>query len=219
MSKETEQWLREIKDRITGILHVGAHTGQEAEFYDSIGVKNVIWIEANPELIPRLKANVEPYGHRVIQALVLSGPVGEPMPFYISSNDGESSSYLDFQEHTQHYPDITMVKTIELDTTSLDCLFPNGELKGFNLWVLDVQGCEAALLFGACRSIAFADYVLTEIDFGSLYECGTRPRQIDKELIDFTCDGLWRTPYQYGWGEALYRRFRIGAVDLSRRIG
>ena len=36
-----------------GILHVGANIGEECEAYTKVGIEKVIWIEANPSLIPK----------------------------------------------------------------------------------------------------------------------------------------------------------------------
>ena len=43
-----------------GIIHMGAHRGQEATVYDWFN-KKTIWIEANPNLIDFLKDNVSQY--------------------------------------------------------------------------------------------------------------------------------------------------------------
>ena len=52
-----------------GIIHLGAHIGQEAE--DCSSVKNVLWIEGNPAIIPELEKNIEKYeGNIAYQALV-----------------------------------------------------------------------------------------------------------------------------------------------------
>ncbi len=40
---------RILMKRVSGILHVGAHTGQEAAFYSSYSLP-VIWIEADPDI-------------------------------------------------------------------------------------------------------------------------------------------------------------------------
>ena len=38
----------------TGIIHLGAHRGTEVEIYNWFG-KNVIWIEASPEIFEKFK--------------------------------------------------------------------------------------------------------------------------------------------------------------------
>jgi FMN phosphatase YigB (HAD superfamily) len=38
-----------------GIIHVGAHLMEERENYLSMGINNIIWIEANPEIFNTIK--------------------------------------------------------------------------------------------------------------------------------------------------------------------
>ena len=49
--------IKEIKSRyspnIKGILHLGAHHGEEAQEYYEAGYEQVIWIEGNPDLMPQ----------------------------------------------------------------------------------------------------------------------------------------------------------------------
>ena len=53
---------------ISGVVHAGAHTGEEAESYEACGVSRVLWIEANPELMAALNEHVYPYGHVTVCA-------------------------------------------------------------------------------------------------------------------------------------------------------
>src|SRR5689334_15164415 len=41
-----------------GVIHIGAHKGEEKEIYNLHNIKNIVWIEANPDLIDCLKENV-----------------------------------------------------------------------------------------------------------------------------------------------------------------
>jgi hypothetical protein len=43
--------IERYRMRITGVVHVGAHTGQEVEAYEACGIEHVLWIEADPELM------------------------------------------------------------------------------------------------------------------------------------------------------------------------
>lgn len=33
-----------------GIIHVGAHMGEESEVYSELGIENVVWVEANEKI-------------------------------------------------------------------------------------------------------------------------------------------------------------------------
>lgn len=61
---------KERISEITGIIQIGAHTGEEAEIhYNTVG-SNMIWIEAQPDKYEALKRHVKQYGHEAIQSLV-----------------------------------------------------------------------------------------------------------------------------------------------------
>jgi len=196
---------------VRGILHVGAHRGQEAELYCRRGIDRVLWIEANPDLEEPLTARVKPLGHRVVMAAV--GSHCHTGSFYVTSNDGESSSLLPLGTHATLWPNITVAKTIDTPVRTLDSIHDEHGLTDNNFWVLDVQGGEADVLRGSERSLAIADYVLCE--FGeSLYQGGTTVEELDQLLSDFSAVQAWDSPW--GIGEILFCRVRRTATQLLR---
>ena len=48
-----------IDKKITRVLHVGADRGGELPQYQQMGVKEVVWIEANPEVYGELLENLK----------------------------------------------------------------------------------------------------------------------------------------------------------------
>jgi hypothetical protein len=46
-----------LKDKVKGVVHIGAHTCEELPFYYKLGLKNqdILWIEANPKLVQQVK--------------------------------------------------------------------------------------------------------------------------------------------------------------------
>ena len=52
----SEELIKQAK----GVLHIGAHIGQEAEFYFKCGVP-VLWFEGNPNVYQILKININPF--------------------------------------------------------------------------------------------------------------------------------------------------------------
>ena len=67
---ELADLVRKHNMKITGVLHVGAHIAEEAEKYQALGVSNVWWVEANPDLIETITTNTARLCHHVINALV-----------------------------------------------------------------------------------------------------------------------------------------------------
>ena len=40
---------------LTGVIHVGAHRGEEVNEYEDLGAKQVIWVEANPDVFEEMR--------------------------------------------------------------------------------------------------------------------------------------------------------------------
>ena len=57
-------------DRISGIIHVGANTGQERELYASNGLP-VLWVEPIPDVYEKLVSNLRNFPNQLaVQALL-----------------------------------------------------------------------------------------------------------------------------------------------------
>ena len=48
-------YFKQNKTDIKGVLHVGAHRGEEIYDYESMGAEEVIWVEPVPELFEEMK--------------------------------------------------------------------------------------------------------------------------------------------------------------------
>jgi FkbM family methyltransferase len=203
----------EISDGVTGVLHVGAHIGQEAPTYAKHGIENVTWIEANPALKERLEANVLPLGHRVfIEAI---GDRFLPAaPLHLADNDGHSSSLLNMDEHLNVWPDVKCHDSCHVVVYTLASVHRRYNLTHHNFWVLDVQGMEACAIRGAGAALALADYILCEVSHFPLYEGGATLDQIDDLLRDFTAVYARISDRTHGIGNMFYRRIRRSGRDL-----
>jgi len=70
----------QCKKGVRGVIHVGAHVGQEAFEYYSLVQDKAVHIECNPAVIPALRQNVSCLGQAVIHAC-LWGSAGERRKF------------------------------------------------------------------------------------------------------------------------------------------
>lgn len=191
--------------RVTGVLHVGAHLGEEAKAYNAAGFTPVTWIEGNPDLIQHLKANVHRYGHQVICALV-SDEDG-PREFKITNN-GESSSLLDLGTHLETSPQVEVVKTYFLGAYRLEELVESYAIR-FNFLNLDLQGAELLALRGLGERISDVDYIYTEVNKREVYIGCAQVEDLDEYLGDFDrVETLWCEDggVNHGWGDAFYVR-------------
>lgn len=162
--------LKHFNLNVQHVMHVGAHTGGEAHLYDGFGIKEVTWIEADPETHAILQQNIKPYGHRAIQALC-SEKSGELVTFHKSSNEGLSSSLLSPKDHTSYFPTVKFANTIQLTTTTLSEVKKNYSLPAVDYLVLDVQGAEMMVLKGLDEEmLANINYMFLEVSSTEMYE-------------------------------------------------
>lgn len=166
----------------TGVLHLGAHRGGEAQIYDWFQ-KKTIWIEANPKIIPDLKDNVYQFPfQKVIQAL-LSDKDGDYIDFYISSNDSASSSIFEFGKKSIEQ-NLKMVSKIKLRSCKLDTIVKNEpiEILDYDFWVIDLQGAELLALKGAMESLRKCKSILVEVSKNEYYKNAVNWEELKKFL-------------------------------------
>lgn len=188
---------------VNGVLHVGAHIGEEALQYEGAAWTPVIWIEAQQDLAHDLREKLNPQLHRVIEAAVYDEN-GVALSLHISSNS-QSSSLLNFGTHQQDYPEILMSKDMAVSTKRLDALIEEKAMPNFIN--LDIQGVELKALHGLGGLIENVKYIYTEVNRFNVYEGCSNIHDIDDFLRS---KGFRRatTRWQWleGWGDALYLR-------------
>lgn len=211
--------LRDIYARhnlhITGVIHVGAHLAEEAQTYHDLGIEKVIWIEANPEVIPKIHAEVDRFGHSIINALVMDGE-HDDVPFHVTNYDGMSSSIYEWGTHTLFSPDTIHVNTLYLHATSLDKLAETNDFSGCNMLYMDIEGAELLALQGARRLMHRFDYLYLEIRTDNVYVGAPLVDEVDRYVSEFArvetgmSDPAVQGWADNGWGDALYIRQRPG---------
>jgi FkbM family methyltransferase len=184
---------------VRGIVHVGAHYGQEGAAYASLGVSQLCWIEPQSYAFARLAANAAP------GAVLLNCALGEragTRDLYSSANEGQSSSLLPPKLHLQEHPDVCFTGREQVLVRRLADL--PLDFRQFNLLVMDVQGAELEVLKGGESVLHFFDYIIAEVQNIELYEnCALLP-VLDSWLANqgFVRDAVeWHTG---SWGDALY---------------
>jgi len=169
--REFNKYLKHI----TGIIHIGANTGQERNLYKKHGL-NVVWVEPIPKVYEKLKRNIKEYEkQRAIKALV-TDKNNKEYKFNISNNGGESSSILKLEKHKDIWPDVFYEETILLNSITLEKLIEkeNINMKDYQALILDTQGSELLVLEGGVSVLKHFKYIATEVaDFESYKDCCT----------------------------------------------
>lgn len=169
INQKHDEYLRQI----TGVIHVGANSGQEREIYDKHGL-NVVWVEPIPGVFEKLKTNIEGFSkQRAFQYLVTDRDGGD-YEFYIANNNGASSSILDLKHHREVWPNIDYVSILALKSVTLASLCEKEmiDLSLYQALILDTQGSELMVLKGGISLLPFFKYIKTEVpDFEAYAGC------------------------------------------------
>jgi FkbM family methyltransferase len=200
--------------KVKGLIHAGAHKGEEASVYSALGFGAVTWIEAIPKLAQELADVIEPPS-TVINAALWSRP-NEKMTFKVTSASG-SSSLFDLDEVKEEYPTILVMEQIEVVTETLDQL--NDIASEKNLLVLDLQGAEYEALLGATETLKGIQYLITEVNRRELYKGIKLVTDLDKLLNESDFIRVATRWTRHGWGEALYLRAPDSASSRLRKFG
>lgn len=161
---------------VSGLVHVGAHLGQEMQNYLDLGLERIVWIEADPDLArelgDRVAASTAPERQTVINSLIADADDCEH-DFYKFSNNGESSSLFRstpvLQERwpTVHETgDILHLRSQRLDTALQNAGVSPSQI---DVLVLDVQGAEVLALKGAGGFLDAARFVEVEVSQAQIY--------------------------------------------------
>ena len=188
------------------VLHIGACLCEERDLYLQHGILNsdVVWIEANPELVEQARAS---YPDATILQGLISDRTGKQAPFHITNNL-HSSSMLELHEHLREHPRVAKTRTIALETTTVPDLLERHSLPvtGYDFVNLDIQGAELLALRGMESMLSDVRAIYSEVNEKELYAgCA----QLD-DVLDFLgergfmCVEVAMT--RHGWGDALFIR-------------
>ena len=194
-----------IEEPVT-VIHCGAHLAEELEEYEGVGWQRIVWIESNPNLIPRLTERLNGHDSSTVVNATLWSRTGERLKLKVANNS-YSSSILDFGTHAETYPDITFESEIEVQTQTLDLVLSNlHDIIGAFL-VLDLQGAELETLLGGASSLFKFDYIYTEVSKSNLYQDQGSWDQISDLLLAHEFKLVdWQYSPELNWGNALYKR-------------
>src|SRR5437763_4027468 len=159
--------------KVSGVIHVGANTGQERELYAKYNL-DVIWIEPIPEVFSELKANLKGFPRQHAYQYLLTDKDDEEYLFNVASNAGGSSSILEFNLHQDFWPDIHYERQIKLESITLKSLVKKEgiEIDNYDALIMDTQGSEMLVLKGAESLLSRFTYIKSEVpDFESYKNC------------------------------------------------
>ena len=203
-----------LPNKVNGIIHIGAHKLEELPDYLKGNVRKVIWIEANPDKYNFIEEKLKRFENMTLGKFA-AGQKNEVQMLNLSNN-GQSSSLLEFGTHKMRYPDIDYISKIQVETKPLDnWLDDNFKNKyQYNFINLDIQGYELEALKGMPNQLKIVDYVYIEVNFEEVYRGCSQLKDIDKYLLKFGLLRVGLRKTDKGWGDAIYAKNNIFIAKL-----
>ena len=198
-----------LKEKVKGVIHIGAHELEELEDYLKVNVNRIIWIEANPEKYNLIYKKIENFPNMCLGKFAAGR--SNDIQYLNIANNGQSSSILDFGTHKINYPKINYGAKIKVETKALDDWleknFENRYL--YNFLNVDIQGYELEALKGMKNHLSLIDYIYMEVNFEQVYSGCAELEEIDDFLLKFGFKRVAIKKTKKGWGDALYSKKNI----------
>ncbi len=209
-----------------GVIHIGAHKGEEIPMYISMGFKHILLLEADPDtyatfLAPQVITKSTPEQKIMSVQAAICDHDGNAT-FYRTSNSA-SNSLMPLKDHLQVYPTITQAEHIKVPCRKLDSLLQELDLNPqmFNYLHMDIQGGEMNALLGATETLQYIDAITSEVNMREMYEGCTLLPQMEEWL-----DGGGRRYERKadvlggdGWGDAFYVRRPFVQMSCIGKLG
>ena len=198
--------IKKYNMRITGIIHIGAHYGEEIKLYENIStLKSVVLFEPDPDSFQILQQNIKNPTY-IAYNFALGSQKSKMVLFREESNAGQSNSLLAPKLHLQQYPHIKFNSFREVDVVLLD----NFDFSiDYNMINIDVQGFELEVFKGSVNTLKNIQYIFCEVNRAEMYEKCASVDQIDEFLGNFGFTRVETTWDGVLWGDALYIKDKL----------
>jgi FkbM family methyltransferase len=207
MLLDFDELYRKYDLEIKGVLHIGAHFGQEYDTYKQYHIDKIVFFEPQSHVYHELKKRVGGFDQVVLENIALGSSAKNVDMYVENANNGMSSSLLRPKLHLAKYPSIQFVDKIKVNQITLDQYFKeniNVNASDYNLINIDVQGYELEVFKGATSTLKNIDYIIAEVNKEELYENCARVNELDDFLSDFGFERIETKWEHQGWGDALY---------------
>ena len=200
MLLDIKKICQEYKIEINGLIHIGAHVGQEFNLYNQLNIEYLLFVEPQKILFDKLYRNIPRSPKIKLYNLALGNIVGKKT-MYIDSNNQASSSILKPKMHLKQYPNIRFNEEIEVKVEKLDNLIDNNNYNCINI---DVQGYELEVFKGAKKVLNNIDYIFSEVNRDEVYEGCAKVKELDKYLLTYNFRRVETNWKGKTWGDAFY---------------
>ena len=196
-------YFDKYSNEIKTIVHVGAHFGQEVNFYLSYEPNEIHLFEPNASSYEILKKNIENLKNISIYKFAL-GSAEELVNLYVSNeNNGESSSILKPFSHLVAKPEITFYRSTEKIKVQR---FDTFNINNVDFVNIDTQGYELEVIKGFGKKIKNAKFLYVEVNRNYVYKDNVLVQDLDSYLDknNFTRVKTNWGKYNEPYGNAIY---------------
>jgi len=188
------------KMEIKGVIHIGAHHGQENTLYKQNNIKNIVYFEP-------LQSNFDVLKHNVGEGpLLFNCALGndekEIEMFVETANMGQSSSVLEPALHATQYPHIVFDRKEKVSMRKLDNI--GLEMENYNFINIDVQGYELEVFKGSINTLSHIDYIIAEINREELYKNCSQISDLKEFLSEYGFELVEEAWIGGNWGDGLF---------------
>ena len=197
--------LTKLKDKynlnISGIIHIGAHFGEEHKIYKNLGVKDIVYFEP-------VKKTFKVLEERIKDATLYNYALGNEnklIEMFIEEADAYGCSSI--LKPSSNYDNVLFSPNELVEMKRLD----DFNFQNYNFLNIDVQGYEYEVLKGSEQTFNNIDYIMCEINREvpekKLDYIGTKT--IDKiieflkpygfKLVETNWDGI-------SWGDGFFKK-------------
>jgi FkbM family methyltransferase len=204
---------------IKRVLHVGADRGGELPQYKDMGVEEVIFIEANPEVYSELLENIDIMNISEVKTLAFNELISDEDDVetefnlyygwdagHLVGNKGMSSI---LKAKKSWWGSECYRGTINLKSITLDTFLERNDLGfEFDLLNMDTQGAELMICSGAKKLLESVSYINSEVTFYN-------PQYQNNPLFEEIYDYLKEYGFSHvgtdlsgdkNWGDALFSK-------------
>jgi FkbM family methyltransferase len=150
--------LTELKNKysmdITGVIHIGAHFGEEHNTYKSLGINNIVYFEP-------VKKTFNVLSEKVKDAILFNYALGNEnkmIEMHIEAEDAYGCSSI--LKPSSNYDNVSFSENELVEMKRLD----DFKFNGYNFLNIDVQGYEYEVLKGSLETLKTVDYIICEIN-------------------------------------------------------
>jgi FkbM family methyltransferase len=150
--------LKELKEKynmgITGVIHIGAHFGEEHKTYKELNIENIVYFEP-------VKKTFNILSERVKDAKLFNYALGgenKVIEMHIEEADVYGCSSI--LKPSSNYDSVVFTPNEFVEMKRLD----DFNFNTYNFLNIDVQGYEYEVLLGSSETLKYVDYILCEVN-------------------------------------------------------